>query len=305
MHQNGGIRVRRFQVVQAFGLELFVHDARAVPAQHVSARLVAHIATQVLVRRPQDFFTVAVQVFDQLHCNGGSDNPVSAGFHCSRRIGVNHHRTVRVLVTEGGEFVFRATDIQRTGGFQCRHENALFRAEDLGGLTHELDPGHNQRGRGMVFTETGHLQGVGNTATGFFRQRLDLGICVVVRHQHRITLTQQRLDPVTIGCTLLIAERVVRLHLGQVCLDPCLCLCSHCLTARGFPLISTTWKVNTKNKAGIIPQHQRTAESRSMTRPAMTKMGAWTVLFKPSFKPAGKACRKAGRRDRRPPGVPY
>ena len=93
-----------------------------------------------------------------------------------------------MLITEIGKFVLRTADIQRAGRFQGRHENAFFRAENLGGLAHELDPGHDQSGRRVLLAEAGHFQGIGHAATGFFRQGLNFRIGIVVGHQYRVAL---------------------------------------------------------------------------------------------------------------------
>jgi hypothetical protein len=67
----------------------------------------------------------------------------------------------------------------------------VFGAQDLGGLAHEAHAGHHQRLGRVVAAEAGHFQRIGHAAAGFLGQVLQVGIDVVVRHQHRIALFQQ------------------------------------------------------------------------------------------------------------------
>ena len=58
----------------------------------------------------------------------------------------------------------------------------------------------------MIATKTGHLEGVTDETAGLLRQRLDLGIRVVVGDQHRLALLEQCLDVCDQGRLLLGAQ---------------------------------------------------------------------------------------------------
>ena len=83
VHQHFRIRVLCLQQVEFDALELVVHQAGALPQQHVGARLLLDPGAQVLVRRPQDFFSLRMQMFDDLQAdrrpNGGRDDPDRLG----------------------------------------------------------------------------------------------------------------------------------------------------------------------------------------------------------------------------------
>jgi hypothetical protein len=111
-------------------------------------------------------------------------------------VGVDDHRAVRMLVAERGELVGRAAQVQRAGRVQVRHQDGLFRAEDLGRLAHEAHAGDDQRLRGVVAAEARHFQRVRHAAAGFLGQVLQVGIDVVVGDQHGFTLLQQAADAV-------------------------------------------------------------------------------------------------------------
>jgi len=101
-----------------------------------------------------------------------------------------------MLVAEGGEFVCRAAQVERTGRFQVRHQDGLLGAEDFRRLAHEAHAGHHQGPGRMVAAEARHFQRVGDAAAGFLGQVLQLGVDIVVGDQHRLFLFQQAPDAV-------------------------------------------------------------------------------------------------------------
>jgi hypothetical protein len=96
-----------------------------------------------------------------------------------------------MLVAEGRELVGRAAQVERTGGVQVRHQDGLFRAQDLGRLAHEAHAGDHQGFGRVVAAEARHFQRIGHAAAGFLGQVLQVGVHVVVGHQHRFALLQQ------------------------------------------------------------------------------------------------------------------
>ncbi len=207
VHQHGRIRVLLLELAQGLGLEFVMDDAVALPAQHLGPRLLLDIGTEVPVRAPDDLVALAVEVFDYLKCNAGRHHPVRPCLHRRRGIGIDHHYVVGVGIAEGREFIDGTAQIERTLGLQGRHQYPLVRAQDLGGLPHEANPGDDQGLRGMIPTKAGHLERVTDeTATGL-GQCLDLGIRVVVGNQHGLTLFQQCLDVCDQGRFLLGGQR--------------------------------------------------------------------------------------------------
>ncbi len=84
----------------------------------------------------------------------------------------------------------RASEIERAGRLQIRHQHALFGRQDLRGLAHEAHAGNDQRARRVIATEARHLERVGHATARFQRKVLQLAVHVVVRNQHRIVLRQ-------------------------------------------------------------------------------------------------------------------
>jgi hypothetical protein len=64
VHQHQRIGVLAAEQVQLQPLEFVVHDAGAVPQQHVGAGLVLDVAAQVAVGRPQHLLALRMQVAD-------------------------------------------------------------------------------------------------------------------------------------------------------------------------------------------------------------------------------------------------
>ncbi|CAI8702265.1 hypothetical protein EMIT0P100_100127 [Pseudomonas sp. IT-P100] len=140
----------------------------------------------MFVRPPDNRFAVVHQAFDDFQCTARRHHPVRPGFDCCRGIGIHHDGTFRVLIAERRKLVYRATQVERTGRFQGRHEHAFFRVEDFRGFAHELHAGdHHGLGR-VSIAEAGHFQRVGDTATGFFSQGLNNRITIKVGNQHRV-----------------------------------------------------------------------------------------------------------------------
>ncbi|MNF55441.1 hypothetical protein D3C76_709040 [compost metagenome] len=161
-------------------------DAGTVPQQHVRAGILLDVAPQVLVGCPDDLLTVIHQAFDDFQGATGGHDPVGTRLDRSRRVGIHHHGAIRMLVAECSELIDRATEIQRTGRFQGRHQHALFRVEDLGRFAHETHASH-QHGLGrMLVAEASHLKGIGHATTGFLGQGLDHRVAIIMGDQHCI-----------------------------------------------------------------------------------------------------------------------
>ena len=123
-----------------------------------------------------------------------------------------------MLITERGKLVYLTSQIERAGRLQRRHQNALFRAQNLGRLTHEANTGNNQRGGRVITTKPGHFKRVGDAATGLLGQLLQQGVGVVVGNQNGVLCLQRCCNTGLVVCLLCIAKRSRRLGI-QVCLN--------------------------------------------------------------------------------------
>ncbi|MNH25917.1 hypothetical protein D3C79_859420 [compost metagenome] len=56
-------------------------DTGPLPAQHIGTGLLLHIAPQVAIRRPDDFLTQAVEMFNQFNSDTGGNHPVRPSFY--------------------------------------------------------------------------------------------------------------------------------------------------------------------------------------------------------------------------------
>ena len=186
--QDGGLRVQAPDPVEGEALEFLMDDAGPGPEQHLRPRHPFHVVAQVFVRGPEDLKVLGVEVFNDGQGDTGGHHPIRAGLDRRRGVGIDDHHMFRVLVAEGPEQVRRTTFIQGAGGRQVRHEDALFRIENLGGLAHKADTADNQGAGRTLTAEARHLQGIGNKATRLLCQFLEVAIRVVVRDQDGIPL---------------------------------------------------------------------------------------------------------------------
>ena len=122
--------------------EGFMHDAAAWPEGELAAALALHPAAQVLVGGKQDR-PVGWQLLHQIHRVTAGADQVAEGFHRRRAVDVAHGDVVGVLGAEGGKRLGGAGIRQRAAGVQVRQQHGFGRAEDLGGLRHEVDAAEN------------------------------------------------------------------------------------------------------------------------------------------------------------------
>jgi hypothetical protein len=194
MHQHLGAGMGLDQQFELERLELVMHDAGAVPAQHVGAGLAPDVVAQVPVGCPQDLAALRVQGAHHVERTAGGDQPVGTRLHGSAGVRVDHHGTVRVLVAEGAEGIGRTAQVQRAGGVQVGHQHALLGRENLRGLAHEAHAGDDQGLRRMIAAEARHFERVADDAAGLLGEVLQVGMHVVMRDHHRIALAQQAAD---------------------------------------------------------------------------------------------------------------
>ncbi len=193
MHQHHRLRVLLAQQFQLDALELVVNDAGAVPHQHVGAGLLLDVAAEVLVGRPQHFLALLVQVTHDRQRARARHHPVGTGFDGRAGVGIDDDLALRVRVAEGGEFVRRAAEVERAGGFEVGHQHAFVRRQNLRALAHEAHARDDQCLRGVVAAEARHLERIGHTSAALLRQVLQIAIDVVVRDEHGVVFAQQRL----------------------------------------------------------------------------------------------------------------
>ena len=179
------------QRLQLKGLELVMHDARAVPHHHVGTGLALDVAAQMPVGCPEDFLALVFQRTHDVQRAARCHNPVGPRLDGGAGVGIHHHRTVGMRVAKGAELIYRAAQVKRAGGVQVGHQHALFGRQDFGGFAHETHARHHQRLRRMVAAKTRHFQRIADNAAGFFGQVLQIWMHVVVRHHDGVLFFQQ------------------------------------------------------------------------------------------------------------------
>ena len=171
-----------------------MNDTRGLPKKHVGTSCALYVRAQVSVWRPDDFFALGMQMLDDLEANTGRDHPVGTRFDGSAGIGVDHHRAVGMFVAEFRKFVRWAAQIERTLGFQFRHQHAFFRVEDFRSLAHKAYAAHHHCLCGMVSAKARHFQRVRDATTCFFSQILQIRMHIIVRNEHCVLFLEQTLD---------------------------------------------------------------------------------------------------------------
>ena len=133
-------------------------------------------------------------MLDDRESDARGHHPVGERLHGHGRVGVDHHRPIRIRFAEGAELARWTTEVQGALGLQRRHEDPLLRRQDLRRLAHEPNARDDQRLRRVVTPEAGHFQGVGHAAAGLVGEVLDVAVYVVVRDQDRVPIREQPLD---------------------------------------------------------------------------------------------------------------
>ena len=123
------LRMLLAQQLELEALELVVHDAGAVPHQHVGAGLLAGCSGRGGGRAPTGSSRPAsLQVLDDGQRAGAGHHPVGARLHRGAGVGIDDDRAVGVRVAERGELVGRAAEVERAGGVEVGHQHALVAA---------------------------------------------------------------------------------------------------------------------------------------------------------------------------------
>ena len=198
VHQHLGLRLLAHQAAQGARLKLLVHDAGALPQQHIGPALALHIVAQKLIRRPQNLLALRVQMLRHRQGDRRGNHPVRPRLDRRAGVGVDHHLAVRMGVAEGGERIRRAGQVERAFGVVVNHQHPLVRAENLGRLAHKAHPGHDHRLRRVFKAETRHFERIGDEAPALLGQVLQGIVHIVMRDQHRVfrlqLLNQARLQ---------------------------------------------------------------------------------------------------------------
>ncbi|MNT19688.1 hypothetical protein D3C72_1549560 [compost metagenome] len=115
------MRILFLEQIEFDALEFVMHEATTLPQQHVGARFLLDVGTQVLVGCPQDFLALRMQVGNDVEADGRGHHPVRARLDGRAGVGVHHHRAVRMGVAEGREFIDRTAEIERAGRVEVGH----------------------------------------------------------------------------------------------------------------------------------------------------------------------------------------
>ena len=190
MRARGAALAQQFQL-QA--LELVVHDAGAVPQQHVGAGLLLDVAAQVPVGRPQDLLA--------LRPSGAARWPARRSWSPSSRRAPSPRRWCWRRPPPGGRGARRRRRANSSAGQPRSSEQVASRSgisTRLSGdrilalspmkrtpATTSVCAGWSRPKRAISSESATH-------AAGLQRQVLQVAVDVVVRHQHRVVGLQQR-----------------------------------------------------------------------------------------------------------------
>ena len=158
MHQHFCIGVLLLEFSQLERFKFVVNDARALPQQHVGTGFALDVRAQVTIRCPDNFLTLAMQMFNDAQADRGSDHPIGTRLYCRTGVGVHDDGAIRMRIAIRRKLIRWATEIERTFGFEFGHDHALFGIQNLCRFAHESYAAHHHRFRRMIATEACHLQ---------------------------------------------------------------------------------------------------------------------------------------------------
>ena len=186
-HRRSG--VLRLQLEQLGFAERLVDDADARPEQHVAPELAVEIAAEVAVGAEDDLLVRRDLGKDRLGAGAGDDH-VGQRLHLGRTVDVGQRDVIGVRLAEGAELVWRAGVFKAAPRVHVRQDDDLLRAEDLGGIGHEL---HAAKGDD-IGARFGGLAAQLQTVTDKIGEVLDFRLLVIVRQDHRIAFFTQAVD---------------------------------------------------------------------------------------------------------------
>ena len=114
-----------------------MHDAAPWPEGQLPSALILDPAAQIAIGCKQNW-SVGRQLAHEIHGVTAGADQIALGLHRRTAIDVTHHEVVGMLSSESGKRISRAVICQGAAGLQIWQQNSFLRAEDLGGLGHEV-----------------------------------------------------------------------------------------------------------------------------------------------------------------------
>ncbi len=194
--------------------EALVHLAVTLPEDDLHVGAAGHVAAQVLVGQEDD--PLAAERLDDLDRVGRGAADVRLRLHRRRGVDVGHHRHPRIALAQQAHVGGGDRGGQRAARLQVGDQDRLLRAQELGGLGHEVHAAeHDDLGVGL-----GRLARQGQRVAGQVGHAVeDLRGLVVVPEDHRPALPLEALDRLDVGGV----ERPLELrdHLPEALVDRC------------------------------------------------------------------------------------
>ena len=189
MDHDFGLGKLAFHLQQGFPAEFNVGVTISPPEGHGASGLLHHPGAQILVRHKKDVAIGRAGIHD-LHRVSARADDVAERLHLGAAVDVGDGQKIRVGLLQFPEFVSRAAFLERASGALVRQNHDLVRAEDLGGLRHEMNAAEDDDIRLRARRLLGEPQGIPDKIGHI----LNFRHLVVVGQNHSIQLFLQDED---------------------------------------------------------------------------------------------------------------
>ena len=166
-----------------------MHMASSIPQQHFTSCDAVDVIAQVAVRTKDDLLILRQTAHDFLGIGRGHHH-VGHSLNGSAGVDITDYRVVGMLVNEFFKLVGGAAVGQRATGTQVGHDHRLVRAQDLGGLAHEMNTAQDNYRRVGLSRQLCQRQAIADVIC----QLLDFLTLVIMRHDDCIALLLQAQD---------------------------------------------------------------------------------------------------------------
>ena len=183
------LRMLELQLQQGLFAEGLMHGAASWPQRQLPAALALHPASEIAIRCKQHR-PVLRQLTNEVNGVAAGADQVALGLHGGGAVDVAHHQVIGMLCPESGEFIGGAVVRQGAAGIEIREHHGFLRAEDLGGLRHEVNAAEGDH----IGIGAGGLAGQLKRVTDEIGDVLNFRFLVVVREHHGIAFPLQPLD---------------------------------------------------------------------------------------------------------------
>src|ERR1700754_2554343 len=166
-----------------------MNHTSSIPQNHIPARLLYQVSSQIPVRRKNDLL-IPWNTFHDLFSVGRSADDVAQRFHLRSTVDIRNYNMIGMLVLKRLEQITRCRISQRTTRFQIRQHDLLRGIEYFGSLRHKMHTCKNDQVRGCLFRLLSQTQ----TIPKIIGNILDIRPLVIMREDDRILFLLQFLD---------------------------------------------------------------------------------------------------------------